>query len=429
MGISSRKKSSSGDFITLEVSNDNKKLRLIFLIAFIVLAAVAFAVGVSQIGAKKPGWTEVEPSGIPESVFNEYTLYYKLGESDKSATAEYKEVARVYSNALATAYAAFDSTEEHEAGGNLATLSAHPNERVSVMPELYGALELIKKSAEDNNCIFLGPVHDVFQQLFLCTDDISALHYDPMLNDDFGNFCKDVEQYSMDREAVDIVLLGDNTVMLRVSDEYLSFADENGIREYLGLGWMKNAFIVDSVSDALIEEGFLNGVISSYDGFSRSLGTGDELNCVLFSGNKDKTVSQVAELTYNGNTKRATASIRPLPVFSIDRNRFYVYENGTVRTPYVISPVLLGRAGHETMFVTAYKDGSSCARLALDLYTTIFTYNYTELTNEPFESFLMSNLNGLDHPEYICVTDSVYYTDENADIRMLNAEEKPVLLK
>ncbi|MCD8014832.1 MAG: hypothetical protein LUG99_16995 [Lachnospiraceae bacterium] len=61
--------------------------------------------------------------------------------------------------------------------------------------------------------------------------------------------------------------------MLFVSDDHLAYAEETGFLSYIDFFWMKNAFIIDYLTDTLIEKGYTQGASSSYDGFDRNLPT------------------------------------------------------------------------------------------------------------------------------------------------------------
>ena len=52
-------------------------------------------------------------------------------------------------------------------------------------------------------------------------------------------------------------------------------AEENEIESFIEFSWLTNALIIDYTADALVKEGFLNGSISSFDGYLRIL---DEKN-------------------------------------------------------------------------------------------------------------------------------------------------------
>ena len=402
--------------LTLELSHENKKTRLAFVIGFIVVAAVSFALGVYSLSYKKPGWIEVETAGLPADVAEEYTLFYKLGTTEKSATNEYKALAKAYSSALAEAYAAFDPSLEHEAGGNLATMSKHPNERVSVMPELYRALERINGGEGYKNELFMGPVYCVYWQLMTCRDDFSAAKYDPGKNSGLAGFCRKIYEYSVDPESIRVELSGDNKAVLSVSEEYLNFASESGITELVGLGWMRNAFIVDCVASKLESAGFTNGLLSSYDGFSRSLGVDDELNCNVFSKEAENVLSHTV-LRYNGKSCRATAAISPFPVSGKDKKRFYVYSDGTVRDSYVFSGSFTGLSGFgcsEYGYLLSYKDGADCSELALALNRKLMAG--LEENGLTLLEILKERLPLLEDAEFIYVSDSIYITDKNAEI-------------
>ena len=81
----------------------------------------------------------------------------------------------------------------------------------------------------------------------------------------------DISAFAQDKHAVQIELLGENRIKLFVSEEYLAYASEEGISDFIDFYWMANAFIVDYIADTMRANGFVRGSVSSYDGFVRNL--------------------------------------------------------------------------------------------------------------------------------------------------------------
>ena len=59
------------------------------------------------------------------------------------------------------------------------------------------------------------------------------MNYDPRLSEEVAAEYAEIATYANNPEMVDIKLLGDNKIQLYVSEEYLTYAEENYITDYI----------------------------------------------------------------------------------------------------------------------------------------------------------------------------------------------------
>ena len=179
-----------------------------------------------------------------------------------------------------------------------------------------------------------------------------------------GEFFAAAAAFINDPESVRLELLGDNTVCLRVSDEYLSFAGDNAVERYIDLTWMKNAFIADYIADALSSAGYTHGAVISDDGFMRCLDdeTGTEYS-FTFSHRDGTSVSNIATLQFSGTV--SIAYLHDYPLESGNSGEYYVYGDGTVRSAFLDPEDGLDRSCIPEL--AAYSFDGGCAALALKL--------------------------------------------------------------
>lgn len=163
---------------------------------------------------------------------------------------------------------------------------------------------------------------------------------------------------------MDIELLGEGRVRLSVSEEYLAFAQENGISSFVDLGWMENAFIADYIAGALIEAGYTRGALISDDGFMRCLDgeTGTEYS-FDFSHREGNTVTNLATLHFSGSV--SLACLRDYPAAGSGAAGYYQYEDGSLRSSYLDTADGLDRCCVPELCGSSFDTG--CAGLALKL--------------------------------------------------------------
>ena len=306
----------------IELPEGHVKLRAILFGAAILLAVSAFGVGLNSLLTPQTGWQTIEAAERTPAA-QEISLQYRLGEGEKGVAAERKMVSQVYTSALSQA----DAQLSAQAGDvvNLYTLSTHPNETVTVGDALYRALE--DYLATDSRAIYFGPLYSYYYAFFAAQNDEDAAMYDPARSSEAADFVSEIAAFVADPAQISLELLGENQVRLNVSESYLAYARENELEALLDFGFVKNAFLIDAVADALEEAGLTDALLTSTDGFSRSLCEGTF--GVNLLERTDSAYRQAAAAGYEG-----PASVTALRAFPVeDGDRFYIYGDGTVCAP------------------------------------------------------------------------------------------------
>ena len=324
----------------VEVKDGSYGLRIGLLIAAIALAVFAFGYALNSALTPQAGWQAIEvTTSTPAS--QEITLQYYFGQ-ERDAADRKRQVTSVYSEALAAASQALGSTAEENVT-NLHTLSASPNQALSVDQTLYGALETFL--ATGSRGIYYAPLYSRYNALFACGNDEDAALYDPERSQEAETYVGEVLNFASQDSHIRLELLGENRVCLHVSEAYLAFAEDNEIGELLDFGMVKNAFVIDAVAKALEENNLTEGMLSSREGYARCLGNSyGSVNLLEYNGGAPR---QAATGTYMG--PKAVAALRSFPASQDDAYRFYTYGDGTVRPPYVEETTGLLKAEHENL--------------------------------------------------------------------------------
>lgn len=326
--------------VLLRSVREHSKLWISAVLALTVLAGVCFAVAVLDYGKAQPGWQEI-PGGDTGKA-QELTLLYNV-----SGDEEYKALAQVFAKALG----------EGEQRLSLATLNAHPGECVSVSGELYQALEIL----EDSRYLYYAPVYEQYRGLYRCSEDIDTAQFDPAQSPEILDYLKQAAAFAADPAAVKLELLGDHQVELRISQEYAAFVRENEIGAFVDFFWLENAFLVDYVADRLEEQGFDRGVLTSFQGFARTLGPGDYT--MNLTDRVGRSVKQAAQVCCGG--PMALAVFRDHPVNSQEGEFYYVLESGEIRTPFIDPETQLCKSA--VVSLLGGVDGGRCGELAVKL--------------------------------------------------------------
>lgn len=315
----------------IELSTEHRRLRLLLTALFLVVGVVSLAYGVTNLSAKDPGWCEVRAVSSGPNCGGDFVFLYRLGEGGVSATAEYKALASLYSDAAEYAFRMFTNDVAYENTHNIHYISRHPNEVMEVDDCLYRAFSLIRASGDRS--LYLGPVYAQYNGLFHCAEEAQAAEYDPRRNPAIADYYAAIAGFAGNDRMIDIELLGENRICLRVAGEYLDFAAENEIESFLDFYWMKNAFIADYLAETMLAAGYRNGCISSVDGFTRNLDPGGETYACTFYGRKGPDAYPAVTVEYSGPS--GMVYLRDYAVNGAQTQFFYTYSDGEIRTPYL----------------------------------------------------------------------------------------------
>lgn len=309
----------------------NIKMRWILLAVFLLIAAGAFAVGVRELVTTQPGWQEITVSSKELSCAEDFQLMYDFSEAGGSATAQNKLLNALYTQAAEEIYRLFTPDVLEEDVHNIAYLNAHPCETVTVEPELYEALRQVAE-ANDRH-VFLAPVMVEYDRLFRSEADGEAALYDPTTEPETRQWVSDVVFFASNPDHIQLRLEENNRVTLFLSQEYLEFCQENEIGTVLDFGWMLNAFRIDALAQRLIDQGFTNGYLVSYDGFTRNLDGRDTAYSLNLYDAQGVDVYMPAEIRYHG--QMSMVSLRSFPLNEKDAWRYYTYADGRIVSCYV----------------------------------------------------------------------------------------------
>lgn len=339
--------------IKIEAPSGRVWPRVVLVVTLIAIAAGAFAYGIQALLHRDPGWQQLE-AVLPQTVAtSELTLCYPV-----KTREEQKTLPVVYTQAADRAYQIF-SGGLYEGIRGLGYLNDHPDETVTVEPELYRALEILENSG--SRYLYFAPVYERYRGIYSCQEDSETEYFDPALSREMAAYLDQVRAFAGDPSAVQVTLLGENQVKLTVSQAYREFFLDKELEDYLDFFWLRNAFTVDAVADALAEAGYTGGTLSSFEGFARVLGEGD-YTLTLYTRRGD-AIAQAALLDYTG--PKSIVTFRDFPLGPMDRAYYYVRSDGTVRTPYIGEADSLCHGAASSL--AAFDRERSCGELALAL--------------------------------------------------------------
>lgn len=392
--------------ITLELSTKHLNVRTILFIVFAALALTAFGYGLSSLLSTEKGWKEIEANSTSElNCATEFVFMYNLGASGESATVENKALTLVYTDAVVDGYQLFTNDEEYAGVNNIHYINQHPNEEIVVHEALYQAFSTLKEY--EDRSIYLAPIYAQYDDIFYAGDDFETVDYDPYQNEEVAAYYQEVASYANNSEAIDLELLGDNTICLKVSDEYLKYVEENYITSFIDFAWLKNAFVTDYLADYMIAKGYTLGTISSYDGFSRNLDDSDTSYSFNIYDKVADSLYGAGIMQYSG--AQSIVFMHDYPINSMDANRFYTMEDGEIRSFYL--DVLDGKCRSSINNLVSYSDTHSCAEVLMQMIPVYIT--------DTFEEAKISELQTNDIYSIFCDEYVIYHNDKSIGFAQL----------
>jgi hypothetical protein len=358
----------------IELSKENMGRRILFAALFLLIAVAAFGYGFSHLLGSESGWEEISVSASAQTNSgDDFTFLYNLGAGETSATAERKALTVVYTDLMESAFQMFSAEETFDDVVSIAYINQHPNEVLEVDEALYRAFAQIQSAG--NRILYLAPIYEEYENLFYCNDEVETVSYDPWQNEELAERFSQIAAYARDESAVDIELLGDGKIRLKVSQEYLDYAEENVITDFIDFNWMKNAFIADYAAEELIARGYTNGLLTSYDGFSRNLGAeGETITYNLYAKEKDGTVDHAGTIEYSGS--RSFVYLRAYPLDEQDVGHYFEMSDGSIRTIYVDPSDGKCRTSAEQMVF--YSEEEGCVALLLRMIPFYIADDFSE---------------------------------------------------
>ena len=343
----------------IELSEEHLPLRIALVFVLMAIAAVALVVFLTSLLNTDPGWKVVEVDSSERNCSSDFMFNYDFGDAGVSATAEYKQVLSVYTEATRKAYWLFNKDEGDARYPGIYHVNTHVNETVEVDPALYQALTLLEEAG--NRSLYLAPVYAQYDNLFSCEDDVQASLYAPEKNRELDAYFNQIIAFIRDPAMINLELLGDCRVRLKVSAEYLAFAAEEEIDTFLDFHWMTNAFIVDYLAEQLQQNGYTNGYLTSFDGFTRNLDLrGNPYSFNIFN-REGGTVYMAARMSYDKPC--SIVFLRAYGMTEPDRWHYYNWSDGSITTAYVDAAD--GRSKTAAENLVCYSGAQGCAETLL----------------------------------------------------------------
>lgn len=382
--------------IELRDENNKGKIILVILLLFVGLGAIGY--GMYTAFSTEKGWREIQANNTEEMNCSEdFAFVYNVGATGESPTAENKIITNLYSDLTVEAYKIFTSDMGYEDVNNIYYLNQHPNEEVVVPEALYDAFELLESYKNRN--IYLAPIYMYYDDIFFCKEDYETIDFDPYVNEEIEQYYLEIASYANNPEEISIELLGNNTVRLAVSENYISFANENEITQFIDLHWMRNAFVTDYLAENLIGKGYTLGSISSYDGFSRCLDDSEETYALNIYDRSEESFVHVGTMNYTG--RKSIVNLRSFAIHQKDLGRIYELKNGEVRTSYLDSAD--GKCKQSLDTLISYSDEKNCAETLLNMLPVFIA--------EEFNESSISNGN------YVyCKDGMIYYNEDSIEL-------------
>ena len=351
----------------IEISEKFSKRRLILAIFFAVLGIGAIVYAIASSLKTESGWKTIETSSSAETNYSsDFSFSYNLGQGELSASEEYKKIQTLYTDAMVKCYKIFHNIEEFEDVNNICYINKHPNEELVVDETLYHALEQVNKAK--SRLLYFGPVYEQYTNLFHCKDDSETINFDPYQNEEIASYFSEIAMYANNPEEIDLKLLDNNKIILFVSADYLSYADETGFSNFIDFSFMKNAVIIDYVADLMQENDYTAGSITSYDGFTRNLDNrGTSYTYTIFD-RVGQTVYTAASMQYKD--AQSIVFLYNYKLSDKDKNYRYELKNGEIRTPYIDETD--GLCKSSTNNLLAYSKEKGCFEILLQILP-IFT--------------------------------------------------------
>ena len=279
----------------IELSEKNTTLRWIAVIALLIIGAVGITTGIMSLLNKETGWQRVQVVPQERSCSENFILQYNFSGSGAEATAVNSKLQAAYGDACVKAYQVFTPDEAISGMQNLYYVNRNPNKTIAVDPLLYAAFEKM----DGTPWLYLGPAYAHYNNVILNADEAVVDDLDPEVSDEANAYVGKIAAFAGDREAVSLELLGNNQVILHVSEEYLAFAAEEEIESFIDFGYLTNAFIIDYLAETLIAEDLTEGYIVSADGYTRNLDSAHTFSFNIFD-RVENLVFPAAVMDYRG---------------------------------------------------------------------------------------------------------------------------------
>lgn len=281
----------------------NEKLKTILIIAGLVVFAVvsvyALFAFIMRAAHRDPGYYRLEAEKNDEAPLyagNFAFEHYFEGESIEIKYAV-DACSQKYSGLLARIFKLTDAKNLYDGCKNIAYINAHPGEEVEIEKELFSILSSAAElTARGEFNMLAGALQSTWSDIIYSN---APQEFDPMLNEVQRNRIAAAVKCAGDPNffKFEIVDEASRRVRISVSEQGAAFMHENDFEPLvLDLGFLRDAFIIDTVCALMEAEGYDNGYMSSVNGASRALKSMGEGHEYVAYGMADGEAAQAYSL-------------------------------------------------------------------------------------------------------------------------------------
>lgn len=399
----------------IELSEKNKAIRIVAIVLLLAVAAVALTAGLTEMLNVKPGWQEIEANSQIPNCSSDFILDYDFSDYGGAANQHYREVVKLYTEATEKTYQIFSTDVASEGLHNVHYVNSHVNEIVTVDDLLYNALQQIQKYS--HRSLYLAPVYVEYNRIFTAESEETAASFDPAQNKELVPYIQQAAAFGNDPAMIDVELLGDNKIRLRVSEEYLAFAQEYEIDEFIDFSWMKNAFIADYIADILVSNGYNRGYLASYDGFTRNLDDrGNQYSFNIFDRLENNAVVP-GVMHYSGPV--SIVFMRNYPMSNLDQWHYRAFSAGNIASVYIDAADGMTKSSVNNL--VSYSSEVGCAEIMLQMSPAFLA--------EELEKSILSDLTEQGICSIWSEERTIIYNDKDLSLELLPLKDGAVYAK
>lgn len=322
------------DITEIRVSDKHLTARTVAFVLALVLAVGAIAFGVSRIGAKEPGWYDVEAAGDDETVLFGRALRfrYRFQGSSAAINAELRVLQGAYSAALKRCAELLEPEERYHGVVNLASLNHSLGETLTVDPALFAVLTeaLALTERGEGYSLFAGGLYAEWDSIRYLDE---PQPFDPLENPDEARRLETLAQLARRPGAFSLTVVDAETCALRLDADA---AARTALEELelpgciLDLNLLRDAFLLRMLAGELERQGYTEGYLSAENGLSLAL-SGMEAITVGLSGLGDRGPESAALLPLEAG--RACCAVHAFPTAALGYGR-YQLTDAAGRTVY-----------------------------------------------------------------------------------------------
>ena len=256
----------------IEVSEKHIGLRIAVTAVALVIAVVAFTIGVVNIGKKTPGYQNIEAKVDAEAIlYNDAVLYrYWFGGTSNEIKRSINALVLEYTPILSAAYKQTDHQNTYSGQVSIGTINQHPGEVVTVSPELYAILkDAYAKTLEVRGYnMFAGALYAEWKSIQILED---PKEFDPANNENTAERLHAIAAVVNDLSNFNLEFLDDSNCSLRFSTAsgYDDFCREYEITAYaLDLNNLRDAYMLSMMGEALVDAGYSLGHMTTSAGMA-----------------------------------------------------------------------------------------------------------------------------------------------------------------